>query len=59
MSKEIKEEVQEEMQEEIPEDLYPFFADAHTCDYNWAGECKICGNIRYGSFLYRELYGGD
>ena len=33
--------------------------DAHTCDYNWAGECQICGAIKYGSYLYRELYGGE
>ena len=33
--------------------------DAHTCDYSAAGECKICGAIRYGSMLYCEIYGGE
>lgn len=40
------------------EDDY-FDPDAHVCDYNWAGECQICGAIKYGSYLYRELYGGE
>ena len=34
-------------------------ADAHTCDYDLSGECKICGAIKRGSPLYREIYGGE
>ena len=53
---EIEREQAERQAEEMAEmDDY----DAHTCDYNWAGECQICGAIKYGSSLHRELYGGE
>lgn len=45
--------------ESEPEEDYDPEPDAHTCDYSAEGECKICGAIRYGSMLYREIYGGE
>lgn len=45
-----------EIEEEPCEDPDP---DAHTCDYDEYGECKICGAIQYKSCLWYELYGGE
>ena len=45
-----------EVEEEPYEDPDP---DAHTCDYDEYGECKICGAIQYKSCLWYELYGGE
>lgn len=42
--------------DEVEEDFDP---DAHTCDYSARGECKICGEIRYKSPLWFEIYGGE
>ena len=43
------------------EDAKEFYEDpdAHEHQYSAAGECEICGKIRYGSALYREIYGSE
>ena len=33
--------------------------DSHVCDFNWLGECTICGALKPGSILYKEIYGGE
>jgi len=37
------------------------FWDAHSCSRytNEFGLCQICGAIKYGSSLYKEIYGGE
>ena len=37
------------------------FWDAHSCSRfaDSSGVCQYCGDVIYGSYAYRELYGGE
>lgn len=48
-----------EGEDDVDDEEYDVDPDAHTCEYSAMGECQICGAIKYGSPLYRELYGGE
>ena len=44
------------------DDYIPFYDyDAHSCsaEADENGVCQYCGAVIYGSWAYREIYGGE
>ena len=54
---EYSEEYKRRAEEMFETDCY----DAHSCSAHadWQGVCQFCGAVVYGSYAYRELYGGE